>query len=89
LRAELTELLGLYHLRTHPSDANWLLVDAPGLREALAPRGVIVRDCRRFGLEGVVRIAVPNRAGLARLRDALDSISPHIYSLARKESYEQ
>jgi histidinol-phosphate/aromatic aminotransferase/cobyric acid decarboxylase-like protein len=80
LRADLEELLRDYNLRTRPSDANWVLVDAPGLREALAPYGVIVRDCASFGLAGVMRIAVPNDAGRARLREALDLAAPWIHS---------
>ncbi len=55
----------------HPSDANWVLVEAPGLRERLATRGIAVRDCASFGLPGTVRIAVPGEAGLARLEAAL------------------
>jgi histidinol-phosphate/aromatic aminotransferase/cobyric acid decarboxylase-like protein len=76
LRAQLADLLVTYGMVIRPSDANWLLVDASGLREALAPTGVIVRDCASFGLEGVARIAVPNESGLARLGEALERIHP-------------
>jgi histidinol-phosphate/aromatic aminotransferase/cobyric acid decarboxylase-like protein len=76
LRAQLADLLVRHGMVVRPSDANWLLVDAPGLREALAPTGVIVRDCASFGLEGVTRIAVPNESGLARLGEALERIHP-------------
>lgn len=72
LRADLAQLLRGHGLEVRASDANWLLVDAPGLRAALAPRGVLIRDCASFGLPGVVRVAVPDAAGLARLADALD-----------------
>jgi histidinol-phosphate/aromatic aminotransferase/cobyric acid decarboxylase-like protein len=81
LRADLEQLLNHYNLRVSPSDANWVLVDAPGLREALAPHGVMVRDCASFGLDGVMRIAVPNDVGRVRLRAALESISTWINSL--------
>lgn len=54
------------------ADAPWVLVNAPGLREQLAPRGVLVRDCASFDMAGWVRIAVPNDQGLTRLLDALD-----------------
>lgn len=56
-----------------PSDAPWVLVDAP-LRDQLAPKGVVVRDCASFGLPGVTRIAVPDEPGLARLEEALDGV---------------
>ncbi len=64
-------MLGAHGLATRPSDANWVLVDAPGLREALAPHAVVVRDCASFGLPGLARIAVPDEQGLARLDVAL------------------
>jgi histidinol-phosphate/aromatic aminotransferase/cobyric acid decarboxylase-like protein len=85
LRAKLEELLNRYNLRSRPSDANWVLVDAPGLRDALAPQGVIVRDCASFGLAGVARIAVPNDEGLARLGVALDRVATSIHSLIEHE----
>jgi len=55
-----------------PSAANFVLVEAaPGLRAALAPHGVVVRDCSTFGLPDSARIAVPDADGLARLDAAL------------------
>lgn len=74
LRADLEVVLGQHGLLAQPSDANWVLVRAPGLRAALAPRGVLVRDCAGFGLPGVVRIAVPDEAGLARLDRSLREV---------------
>jgi histidinol-phosphate/aromatic aminotransferase/cobyric acid decarboxylase-like protein len=71
LRGELAAMLRRHGLRPRPSQACWLLVDAPGLRARLAPRGVVVRDCASFGMPGVARIAVPGEAGLARLDEAL------------------
>jgi histidinol-phosphate/aromatic aminotransferase/cobyric acid decarboxylase-like protein len=85
LRANLEELLNHYNLKTHPSDANWVLVDAPGLREALAPQGVIVRDCASFNLPGVARIAVPDDAGRDRLGNALDHVAPWLDSLSEHQ----
>jgi histidinol-phosphate/aromatic aminotransferase/cobyric acid decarboxylase-like protein len=70
-RRALVDLLAEHGLRAQPSDAPWLLVEAPGLRERVAPHGVVVRDCASFGLPGVVRIAVPDDHGLDRLADAL------------------
>jgi histidinol-phosphate/aromatic aminotransferase/cobyric acid decarboxylase-like protein len=46
--------------------------DVPHLRDHLARRGVVVRDCANFGLPGTVRIAVPDALGLDRLTTALD-----------------
>lgn len=71
-RSALTALLGDHGLAAAPSDAPWVLVDAPGLRARLAPHGVVVRDCATFGLPDHARIAVPDERGLARLADALD-----------------
>jgi histidinol-phosphate/aromatic aminotransferase/cobyric acid decarboxylase-like protein len=70
LRADLSTLLAPF--QPQPSDANWLLcADAAGLRERLAPHGVLVRDCSTFGLPNHVRVAVPDAAGLERLEKAL------------------
>jgi histidinol-phosphate/aromatic aminotransferase/cobyric acid decarboxylase-like protein/adenosylcobinamide amidohydrolase len=56
----------------HAADAPWVLVrDAGDLRERLARRGVLVRDCSSFGLHGTVRIAVPDEEGLGRLAAAM------------------
>jgi len=71
LRRGLVATLTGAGLRPEPSDANWVLVEAPGLRDRLARRGVAVRDCASFGLPRHVRIAVPDRAGLDRLQEAL------------------
>ncbi|MGI8492263.1 MAG: aminotransferase class I/II-fold pyridoxal phosphate-dependent enzyme [Acidimicrobiales bacterium] len=71
LRERLGGCLRRHGLAPLASDANWLLVDAPGLRERLAARGVLVRDCASFGMPGVVRIAVPSPSGLDRLDSAL------------------
>jgi histidinol-phosphate/aromatic aminotransferase/cobyric acid decarboxylase-like protein len=74
LREQLRAILEAHGIAARPSDANWLLVDYPGLRELLAPSGVVVRDCASFGLEGVARIAVPNESGLERLANALSTL---------------
>ena len=69
-----TRLVGILHgagLQPEPSDANFVLVRAPGLRSRLAPHGILVRDCASFGLPEHVRIAVPDHAGLARLEEVL------------------
>jgi histidinol-phosphate/aromatic aminotransferase/cobyric acid decarboxylase-like protein len=71
LRNGLTGVLRAAGFHPEPSDANFVLVRAPGLRARLAPFGVLVRDCAGFGLPGHARIAVPGDAGLARLEEAL------------------
>jgi histidinol-phosphate/aromatic aminotransferase/cobyric acid decarboxylase-like protein len=71
LRDRLVEVLRSAGLAPEPSDACWVLVEAPGLRERLAPRGIAVRDCSSFALPRHVRIAVPDITGLARLQEAL------------------
>jgi histidinol-phosphate/aromatic aminotransferase/cobyric acid decarboxylase-like protein len=70
LRDDLVAVLKGAGYDPRPSDAPWVLVDAP-LRERLAPNGVVVRDCASFGLAGVTRIAVPDERGLERLEEAL------------------
>jgi histidinol-phosphate/aromatic aminotransferase/cobyric acid decarboxylase-like protein len=76
LRAELVTLLARHGVPTHPSDANFLLCDAPaGFRDKLLGQGIVVRDCTSFGLPAQVRIAVPGHEGMERLSAALDCIS--------------
>jgi histidinol-phosphate/aromatic aminotransferase/cobyric acid decarboxylase-like protein len=74
LREQMRAVFIVHGYTVHPSDANWLLVDAPGLREALAPQGIVVRDCASFGLRGTTRVAVPNESGLTRLSEALAAL---------------
>jgi histidinol-phosphate/aromatic aminotransferase/cobyric acid decarboxylase-like protein len=72
LRHQLVELLRRRGLQPRPSTANYVLVaGAKGLRDRLARRGVVVRDCSSFGLPDHVRIAVPDAGGLERLDAAL------------------
>ncbi|WP_056927699.1 aminotransferase class I/II-fold pyridoxal phosphate-dependent enzyme [Nocardioides sp. Soil805] len=66
-RQHLVALLEGYDLDVTHGAAPWVLVDRPGLREALAPHGALVRDCTSFGMPGVARIAVPHPEQLARL----------------------
>jgi len=74
-RTEMVDVLVSHGLTPRPSSANFVLVDgAPGLRAALAPHGVVVRDCSSFGLPGSVRIAVPDADGLARLDAGLQAV---------------
>jgi histidinol-phosphate/aromatic aminotransferase/cobyric acid decarboxylase-like protein len=78
LRDELRSTLAHHGLGARTSDANWLLVECPGLREALAPQGVLVRDCASFGLPNEVRVAVPDERGLGALERALRALDPWI-----------
>lgn len=71
LRKQLVEVLASHGLSTRPSDANWVLIERAGLRELLAPHGIVVRDCTSFGLPEVTRMAVPSADGLARLASTL------------------
>ncbi|MCU1483468.1 MAG: aminotransferase class I/II-fold pyridoxal phosphate-dependent enzyme [Actinomycetia bacterium] len=71
LRSRLVDVLRAAGLAPEPSDACWVLVDAPGLRDRLAPKGIAVRDCSSFGLPDHVRIAVPDPVGMTRLQEAL------------------
>lgn len=75
-RGELATLLSDHGLAPAPSDAPWLLVEAPGLRSRLAPHAIVVRDCTSFDLPGHARIAVSNERGLARLAIALEQSAP-------------
>jgi len=75
LRDRLVTVLHAAGLDPEPSDANFVLVRAPGLRDRLAPRGILVRDCASFALPDHVRIAVPDDAGLTRLEEALCAVA--------------
>lgn len=71
LRQRLIVSLHRHGLDVRPSEANWVLVDAPGLRDQLARSAICVRDCTSFGMAGTVRIAVPDDAGIQRIEAAL------------------
>jgi histidinol-phosphate/aromatic aminotransferase/cobyric acid decarboxylase-like protein len=76
LRKDLTELLQKHQLFPNPSDANFVLCEAPeGFRDKLLAQGIVVRDCASFGLPTYVRVAVPDSAGLDRLSSALELIA--------------
>jgi histidinol-phosphate/aromatic aminotransferase/cobyric acid decarboxylase-like protein len=57
-----------------PSDANFLAARAPGAVEGLRRRGVTVRDCASFGLEGWVRLAAPSPADLPAVLAAIGEL---------------
>ncbi len=70
-RRELAKMLRRFGFAAEAADAPWVLVRAPGLRELLAPHGVVVRDCASFGMPEYVRVGVPDSDGLARLESAM------------------
>lgn len=73
-RAALAALLRQYELTVHDTDACWVLVEHAGLRDELAPHGVVVRDCTSFALPGTFRVAVPDDRGFDALAHALQEV---------------
>ncbi len=74
LRRELATALGERGWPADPAAANYLwLPDAPGLRDAMAARGVLIRSGASFGHPDAVRIAVPR----AELLDRVVAAIPH------------
>ncbi|MCC6438485.1 MAG: cobyric acid synthase [Acidimicrobiales bacterium] len=76
LRATLVAELQSLGLVVSDTDVNWVLVHRPGLRDALAPHAVAVRDCTSFGLPGTARIALPRPGELDRLLTAVQACPP-------------
>lgn len=61
LRDRFVNELKLLGLEVSPSSANWVLLpNTRGLKERLAPAGIIVRDCASFGLSDTHRVALPS-----------------------------
>lgn len=73
-RQELVDLLVGHGLLVAAGDAPWVLVHARGLRDHLAPHGIVVRDCTSFGMAGWARVGLPDERALARLDLALSQI---------------
>ncbi len=76
LRAEFVAALRTLSFTVDDTDANWVLVHRPDLREDLAPQGVLVRDATSFGLPGVARVALPSVEHLAVVVDAFARVGP-------------
>jgi histidinol-phosphate/aromatic aminotransferase/cobyric acid decarboxylase-like protein len=76
LRGRLVAALTAAGLAVTDTDCCWVLVDHPGLRELLAPVGIVVRDCASFGLPGIARVAVPGDDARGRLVAALERVMP-------------
>ncbi|HEX5614402.1 MAG TPA: aminotransferase class I/II-fold pyridoxal phosphate-dependent enzyme [Acidimicrobiia bacterium] len=77
LRAALVALLHAHGASADPSDACFVLIrHAPGLREHLGRRGVLVRDTSSFGIPDGVRLGVPSERGLETVRTAIEGWGP-------------
>lgn len=64
LRAHFVDTLTDLGFDARPTDVNWVLVRRAGLREALIPQGVLVRDCTSFAMPGTFRVALPTEREL-------------------------
>jgi threonine-phosphate decarboxylase len=64
----------------HPSSANFLLLtlreDVSGLCASLLTRGILVRDCRSFGLPRSIRVAIRTHDENIQLIEALEECLP-------------
>jgi histidinol-phosphate/aromatic aminotransferase/cobyric acid decarboxylase-like protein len=76
LRAEFMSRLVELGFAIQDTQANWLLVHREGLREALAPNLVLVRDCTSFGLDGVARVALPDPEQMDEVLRAFEVVGP-------------
>jgi histidinol-phosphate/aromatic aminotransferase/cobyric acid decarboxylase-like protein len=76
LRDEFSDALRTLGFAVRPTDVNWVLVERPDLRSALAPHGIVVRDCASFGLPGVHRVALPSQTQFARVVAAFAAVAP-------------
>jgi len=75
LRSGFAAQLATLGYAVRETDANWLLVERPGLRQQLAPLAVMVRDCTSFGLPDLHRVAVPNLQDLDRVLTAFAAVA--------------
>lgn len=76
LRLEVMVRLSTLGFRVDDTDANWVLVHHPGLREALAHHLVLVRDCASFGLDGIFRVALPHPDQVDAVMRVFDRVAP-------------
>ncbi|MEM9204519.1 MAG: aminotransferase class I/II-fold pyridoxal phosphate-dependent enzyme [Actinomycetota bacterium] len=72
-RAQLVEMFENRGMEVDAAEAPWVLVRSVGLRDRLAPHGVVVRDCASFAMPDWCRVAVADNDGLDRLAAALDA----------------
>lgn len=73
-RRDLVNALRRHGFQVRDTDACWVLVHQPGLREQLLRHRVLVRDCASFGLHGWHRIAVPTDRAADALERALAAL---------------
>ncbi len=76
VRASFVEQLRALGFRVIDTEANWVLVQRAGLREALAPEGVVVRDATSFGFAGLARVAVPHPNQFESVLAAFGRVGP-------------
>jgi len=74
LRTDFVDSLRALGFAVHDTEANWVLVEQPHLRNALLRHLVVVRDCTSFGLDGLARVAVPRAAEFDRVMTAFASV---------------
>ena len=79
--ADVSRLRSIFHgelralgFAVSDTDANWVLVERPGLRDSLRAHLVVVRDCTSFGLPGLARVAIPRPADLDRVLTAFAAV---------------
>ena len=77
IRTDLADALAAQGHDVVATAANWVLVHSRSpLRDQLAARRVVVRDCTSFGLAGTFRVAVPQPDQLARVVAAFAAVAP-------------
>lgn len=76
LREHLVARLAGFGFDVTPTAANWVLVHADRpLRDELAARGVLARDCASFGLPGTFRVALPRPDELDAVLAAFEAVA--------------
>jgi threonine-phosphate decarboxylase len=78
LRDHFARELGSLGFAVTSTDANWVLVSAHDLREALIPQGIVVRDCTSFGLPNAYRVALPHPRQLDRVLAAFATVADQL-----------
>ena len=74
LRTEFVDSLRALGFVVRDTEANWVLVEQPYLRDALLTHLVVVRDCTSFGLPGLARVAIPRPADFERVMTAFAAV---------------